>query len=69
MFCLIIHIGKRIINKLGGKPKLMVNLQSKNPKLAKQALLATQKLMVANWEFLAKSSAGGVASLVQKQNK
>jgi V-type H+-transporting ATPase subunit H len=61
--------GKRIIQKLGGKAKLMVNLQSKNPKLAKAALLATQKLMVNNWEFLAKSSAGGVASLVSKQNK
>ena len=58
--------GKRVINRLGGKPKLMINLQHKNAKVSKAALLATQKLMVANWEFLAKSSAGGVAALVQK---
>jgi len=55
-----------VINRLGGKAKLMLNLQHKNPKVSKAALLATQKLMVANWEMLAKSSAGGVAALVQK---
>ena len=58
--------GKRVIGKLGGKAKLMVNLAHKNPKVSKAALLATQKLMVANWEYLAKSSSGGVAALVSK---
>ena len=55
-----------MITKLGGKNKLMVNLAHKNPKVAKAALLATQKLMVANWEFLAKSSSGGVGALAGK---
>lgn len=60
--------GKRVVVKLGGKNKLMLNLAHKNPKVAKAALLATQKIMVANWEYLAKSSSGGVAALVsQKQ--
>ena len=58
--------GKRVIGKLGGKAKLMLNLQHKNPKVSKAALLATQKLMVANWESLAKNSTGGVAALVSK---
>lgn len=61
--------GKRVINKLGGKTKLMLNLSHKNPRVAKAALLATQKLMVANWEYLNKSSSGGVASLVQSKAK
>ena len=59
--------GKKIVSKLNGKSKLMANLQNKNSKIAKQALLAVQKLMVSNWEFLAKSSQGGVASLVSKK--
>ena len=58
--------GKRVIGRLGGKAKLMVNLSHKNAKVSKAALLATQKLMVANWEYLAKSSSGGVAALVSK---
>jgi len=58
--------GKRVIGKLGGKAKLMVNLSHKNTKVSKAALLATQKLMVANWEYLAKTSSGGVAALVSK---
>lgn len=56
--------GKKIIMKLRGKEVLMKNLTDKSPKVSKAALLATQKLMVANWEYLNKSSSGGVASLV-----
>ena len=61
--------GKKIIHKFKGKEVLMKNLQDKSPKVSKAALLATQKLMVANWEFLNKSSSGGVASLVSQASK
>lgn len=61
--------GKKLISSLGGKSKLMINLRDRNDKVAKAALLATQKLMVANWEFLSKSSSGGVAALVGANKK
>jgi V-type H+-transporting ATPase subunit H len=61
--------GKKVVAKLKGKEVLMKNLQDKSPKVQKAALLATQKLMVASWEFLNKSSSGGVASLVSQGAK
>lgn len=38
-----------VITKLSGKRKLMEKMHHKNAKIAKQALLAVQKLMVNNW--------------------
>lgn len=59
--------GKKVLARLRAKEVLMKNLQDKSPRVSKAALLATQKLMVANWEFLQKSSSGGVASLVAQK--
>jgi hypothetical protein len=59
--------GRIIVQKLGGKTKLMEILSASSKHshaVAKQALLAVQKLMVTNWESL--QSSGGVASLMQK---
>ena len=39
----------RVITRLGGKRKLMAQMHHKNAKIAKQALLSVQKLMVNNW--------------------
>lgn len=61
--------GKKVLMRLRGKETLMKNLSDKSPKIAKAALLATQKLMVANWEMLNKASSGGVASLGQPTKK
>lgn len=61
--------GKKVLHRMRAKEVLMKNLQDKSPKVSKAALLATQKLMVANWEFLNKSSSGGVASLVSQSKK
>jgi len=48
--------GKRILTTNGGKRELLAKMTDyKNPKIARQALLAVQKLMVTNWEFLSKS--------------
>jgi len=49
--------GKRIIEQMGGKSKLMGLLNHDSPNVKKQALLAVQKLMVQNWEFLSKGQA------------
>ncbi len=56
--------GKKVLSSLRAKEVLMKNLQDKSPRVSKAALLATQKLMVNNWDMLNKSSSGGVASLV-----
>jgi V-type H+-transporting ATPase subunit H len=50
--------GKRIIEKAGGKPILMHMLSHKSPGVKKQALQCVQKLMVENWQYLAKTTSG-----------
>jgi len=59
--------GKKVLAQLKAKEVLMKNLQDKSPRVSKAALLATQKLMVANWEMLNKNSSGGVAALVSQK--
>jgi len=51
--------GKKIIQKFGGKTKIMIHMNNPNPKVAKQALLSVQKMMVNNWEYLSKSTSLG----------
>jgi len=46
--------GRRVVTRLSGKIRLMQKMNHKNAKIAKQALLAVQKIMVQNWEFLTK---------------
>jgi len=48
--------GKRILESMGAKTKLMGLMSHDNPNVKKQALLAVQKLLVQNWEFLSKSA-------------
>ncbi|OAD56426.1 V-type proton ATPase subunit H [Eufriesea mexicana] len=61
--------GKHIIEQLGGKQRVMQLLGHEDPNVRYEALLAVQKLMVHNWEYLGKqlekeqtgtSSASGV---------
>jgi len=46
--------GRTIINTLGAKSVIMTHMTHKDPEVQKQALLCVQKLMVANWEYLAR---------------
>lgn len=54
--------GRRIITKFGGKTKLMARMTDTNENIAKQALLATQKCMVQNWESLNRGVAAATSS-------
>lgn len=47
--------GKKIVSRLKGKEKLMLQMSHTSQQVQKQALLAVQKLMVNNWTFLAQS--------------
>ncbi|KAL7305484.1 V-type proton ATPase subunit H isoform X1 [Trichogramma pretiosum] len=46
--------GKHIIEQLGGKQRVMQLLSHDDPNVRYEALLAVQKLMVHNWEYLGK---------------
>ncbi|XP_073961845.1 V-type proton ATPase subunit VhaSFD isoform X4 [Choristoneura fumiferana] len=46
--------GKHIIEQLGGKQRVMYLLSHEDPNVRYEALLAVQKLMVHNWEYLGK---------------
>ncbi|CAD7080087.1 unnamed protein product [Hermetia illucens] len=46
--------GKHVIEQLGGKQLVMQLLSHEDPNVRYEALLAVQKLMVHNWEYLGK---------------
>ncbi|CAG0879126.1 unnamed protein product [Cyprideis torosa] len=46
--------GKHVIEQLGGKHLVMQHLAHSDPNVRYEALLAVQKLMVHNWEYLGK---------------
>ncbi|XP_047992173.1 V-type proton ATPase subunit H isoform X4 [Leguminivora glycinivorella] len=46
--------GKHVIETLGGKQRVMHLLSHEDPNVRYEALLAVQKLMVHNWEYLGK---------------
>ncbi|XP_013407528.1 V-type proton ATPase subunit H [Lingula anatina] len=46
--------GKHVIEQLGGKQLVMQHLTHDDPNVRYEALLAVQKLMVHNWEYLGK---------------
>lgn len=46
--------GKYQMKQLEGKRRLMMAMSSDEPKVARQGLMAVQKLMVENWEALSK---------------
>ncbi|XP_072945129.1 V-type proton ATPase subunit H isoform X2 [Epargyreus clarus] len=46
--------GKQTIEQLGGKQRVMYLLSHEDPNVRYEALLAVQKLMVHNWEYLGK---------------
>ncbi|KAG7169728.1 V-type proton ATPase subunit H-like [Homarus americanus] len=46
--------GKRVLEQLGGKQWVMQHLTHADPNVRYEALLAVQKLMVHNWEYLGK---------------
>jgi len=53
-FCRFYQGGKKILTRLKGKEKLMMQMSHPSPDVQKQALLAVQKLMVTNWSSLQK---------------
>ncbi|KAK0172775.1 hypothetical protein PV328_006052 [Microctonus aethiopoides] len=46
--------GKHVIEQLGGKQRVMQLLGHEDPNVRYEALIAVQKLMVHNWEYLGK---------------
>jgi len=54
--------GKHVIEQLGGKQLVMHNLSHEDPNVRYEALLAVQKLMVHNWEYLGRQLQTAVQS-------
>ena len=50
-------VGKYNVDKLGLKERVVCLLENDDPKVKSSALLALQKLMLNNWEFMAKTNA------------
>lgn len=48
--------GRRVVTRFGGKVRLLSKMNHFNQNIAKQALLAVQKIMVQNWEYLQKGT-------------
>ncbi|CAG5095320.1 Similar to VhaSFD: V-type proton ATPase subunit H (Drosophila melanogaster) [Cotesia congregata] len=46
--------GKHVLEQLGGKQRVMQLLSHEDPNVRYEALIAVQKLMVHNWEYLGK---------------
>jgi len=44
--------GKKVIETLKGKPKLMALIADKDPAVSKAAIVAVQKLLIKNWKAL-----------------
>jgi len=44
--------GKKVVETLGAKPRLMALLAHGSPEVQKHALLAVSKLLVGQWEFV-----------------
>ena len=54
-----------MVDKLGGKQMVMQHLAHEDPNVRYEALLAVQKIMVHNWEYLGKQlnqPAGGAGA-------
>ena len=64
-----------MVDKLGGKQMVMHHLAHEDPNVRYEALLAVQKIMVHNWEYLGKqlnqpaggNAAGGVGGKSEAQ--
>ena len=43
---------KKLLDNLGGKTKLMRMIETDDPSIREQALIAVQKLMINNWQLV-----------------
>ncbi|KAK2179909.1 hypothetical protein NP493_466g00003 [Ridgeia piscesae] len=59
--------GKHTIEQLGGKTLVMAMLSHEDPNVRYEALLAVQKLMVHNWEYLGKQVMTDTNAAASKQ--